>query len=101
MSDNQDSESENAKGMFYSSGLNYVIKHTYRCSNLPLHYTLSTWTHSSKEEPIYGDSSGPLFAIYSKSVEKNDNLMCERWQKDADGMIIFVRMKVDISTATY
>jgi len=95
--DNQD---PNAKGTFCASGLNCVIKPTNRCSNLPLHYPLSTWTHSPKDEPIYGDSSGPFFAIYSKSVEKSDNMMCKRWQKDADGMVIFVRMKVATSTAT-
>ena len=99
--EDQDSESTNAKGMFCPSGLNCVFKHTYFRSNLSLHYPLFTWTHSSKEEPLCGDNSGPLFSIYSKSVEKNDNVMCERWQKDADGMIIFVRMKVTISTATY
>jgi hypothetical protein len=87
--------------MFGSSGLNFAIKNTtYRCSNY--HYAiLSAWAHSYKDEPIYGDNSGPLFAIYSKSVEKSDNAMCERWQKDADGMIIFVRVKLTISTTPY
>ena len=42
------------------------------------------------EESIFGDSSGPLFSIYSKAAEDEDNKTVERWQKDADGMLIFV-----------
>ena len=38
----------------------------------------------------FGDSSGPLFSIYSKAAEDEDNKMVERWQKDADGILIFV-----------
>lgn len=44
----------------------------------------------SKEEPSFGDSSGPLFSIYSKAAEEEDNKMVKRWQKDADGILIFV-----------
>ena len=46
-----------------------------------------------EEEPVYGDSSGPLFAIYTTSAEKRDNRVFARWQKDADGIIIFVCRK--------
>ncbi len=28
--------------------------------------------------------------MYSKIAEKDDRMMAERWQKDADGVIIFV-----------
>ena len=52
----------------------------------------------SQDVPIYGDSSGPLFTIYSKHAEKVDSGLCERWQKDADGIIIFVRTKVALYT---
>ena len=38
-----------------------------------------------------GDSSGPLFTMYSKIAEEEDDKMVERWQKDAEGIIIFVR----------
>ena len=38
-----------------------------------------------------GDSSGPLFTMYSKIAEEEDNKVVERWQKDAEGIIIFVR----------
>jgi hypothetical protein len=49
---------------------------------------------AQQEEPTYGDSSGPLFKIYSKSAEERDIRVSERWQKEADGIIIFVRPKV-------
>jgi hypothetical protein len=41
-------------------------------------------------ESNFGDSSGPLFSIYSKAAEEEDNEMVGRWQKDADGILIFV-----------
>ena len=37
------------------------------------------------------DSSGPLFAMYSKYAEDEDKNITESWTKDADGIIIFVR----------
>ena len=45
-----------------------------------------------------GDSSGPLFSLYSKVAEEEDNKMVERWQKDADGILIFVSCCVGIHT---
>ena len=47
-------------------------------------------------ESNFGDSSGPFFSIYSKAAEDEDNNMIERWQKDADGILIFVSPHVDI-----
>ena len=44
----------------------------------------------SQEESHFGDGSGRLFYMYSKIAEKDDNTMAERWQKDADGILIFV-----------
>jgi hypothetical protein len=44
----------------------------------------------------FGDSSGSLFSIYSKAAEEEDNKMVERWQKDADGILIFVSTLVNI-----
>ncbi|KAH9987827.1 hypothetical protein BJV77DRAFT_1070393 [Russula vinacea] len=40
-------------------------------------------------ESNFGDSSGPLFSVYSKAAEEEDNKTVERWQKDADGILIF------------
>jgi hypothetical protein len=47
-----------------------------------------------QRESNFGDSSGPLFSIYSKAAEDEDNKMVERWQKDADGILIFVSPRV-------
>lgn len=38
----------------------------------------------------YGDSSLPLYSMYSKIAEEEDNKMVELCQKDADGTLIFV-----------
>ena len=38
----------------------------------------------------YADSSGSFFSIYSEATKKEDDDMVERWQKDADGILIFV-----------
>ena len=51
------------------------------------------------EEANFGDSSGPLFSIYSKATEDEDNKMVERWQKDADGILIFMSPCVGIHIA--
>lgn len=50
----------------------------------------------SPAESNFGDSSGPFFSIYSKVAEKEDNRMVEQWQKDADGILIFVSTCVGI-----
>jgi hypothetical protein len=42
-------------------------------------------------ESNFGDSSAPFFSLYSKIAEDEDNKMVDRWQKDADGILIFVR----------
>ena len=49
-----------------------------------------------QRESNFGDSSGPLFSIYSKAADDEDNKMVERWQKDGDGILIFVSHRVDI-----
>jgi hypothetical protein len=38
----------------------------------------------------FRDSSMPLFSMYSKVAEEKDNKMVERWQKDVEGILIFV-----------
>jgi hypothetical protein len=52
----------------------------------------SRWTlnQSLHGEPNLGDSSEPLFSIYSKAAEEEDNKMVRSWQKDAEGILIFV-----------
>jgi hypothetical protein len=34
--------------------------------------------------------------MYSKAAEEEDKKMADRWQKDADGILIFVSPRVDI-----
>jgi hypothetical protein len=47
-------------------------------------------------ESNFGDSSGPLFSIYSKAAKDEDNKMVDRWQKDAEGILFFVSPRVAI-----
>jgi hypothetical protein len=56
---------------------------------------------SGATQPLPGesdflDSSGKLFSMYLKIVEAEDNKMAERWQKDADVILIFVSPRVGI-----
>jgi hypothetical protein len=51
------------------------------------------------ESSNFGDSSEPLFSIYSKAAEEEDNKMAERWQKDADGILIFVSPRIAVYVA--
>ena len=53
------------------------------------------------EQPSFGnssfaDSSLPFFSIYTEATKKVDDEMVERWQKDADGILIFVSHCVGI-----
>ena len=53
----------------------------------------SPLNQSFQGETKFGDGSGPLFTLYSKIAEEEDNKMVGRWQKDAEGIVIFVRQK--------
>ncbi|KAH9952552.1 hypothetical protein BGW80DRAFT_1568029 [Lactifluus volemus] len=44
---------------------------------------------SSQAQAVFSDSSGPLFHMYIKMTEGEDEKMAHRWQKDADGILIF------------
>lgn len=50
----------------------------------------STHFPEPQRESSFGDSSGPLFSLYSKIAEGDDDKMAERWQKDTKGLLIFV-----------
>jgi hypothetical protein len=39
--------------------------------------------------------------MYSKLAEEDDNKMAERWQKDAEGIIIFVSYDAAIHAPEY
>jgi hypothetical protein len=49
----------------------------------------------------FGDSSGPIFSMYSKAAEEEDKNMADRWQKDADGILIFVSPRGGILLSFY
>ena len=57
---------------------------------------MTTSNQRLQGESNFGDRSWPLFTIYSKATQEEDNKMTERWQKDADGILIFVSPRVDI-----
>jgi hypothetical protein len=51
----------------------------------------------SQGQANFTDSSGPLFHMYVKMTEEEDDKMTKRWQKDADGILIFVSSRSLIS----
>jgi len=65
-------------------------------------YTLATNQVShplvSQAQSHFRDGSGPLFSLYSKIAEEEDTEMTDRWQKDADGILIFVSPGIGIHT---
>ena len=55
---------------------------------------------SNREYAHYSDDSGPLFSMYLKGAEKEDNTMTTHWQDNADGILIFVGPFVPIHLRT-
>ncbi|KAH9970880.1 hypothetical protein BGW80DRAFT_528981 [Lactifluus volemus] len=43
----------------------------------------------SQDQSNFSDGSGPLFNMYVERAEKEDKDLADRWQKDADGLLIF------------
>jgi len=83
--DKNDSETGNITSMFS----NIVL--VFRFDNIPHLIDDLGIDQPSQGESNSGDSSGPLFTMYSKIAEEEDDKMVGRWQKDAEGIIIFVR----------
>ena len=54
-----------------------------------------------QEESNSGDSSGPFFSVYSDAAKDEDNKRAENWQKDAEGIVIFVSPCVDIHPSSH
>jgi len=46
--------------------------------------------HSYPGEINYGDRSWPLYAMYSKVTQEEDNTRVERFHKSLDGLLVFV-----------
>jgi hypothetical protein len=53
-------------------------------------------SHPSQKEFNHGDSSWPLYLMYSKIAQEADNKMAERCQKGADGVLVFVSFHITI-----
>ena len=54
----------------------------------------------SQPESNFGDSSGPIFSLYSKAAKEEDDGKVERWQKEADGILIFVSPCLGLPTTS-
>jgi hypothetical protein len=76
---------------------------THKCVKLDDHPELPQLSKNQpsspppKGESNFGDSSGPIFSMYSKITKEEDDRDAERWQKDADGVLIFVSPRVQYS----
>jgi hypothetical protein len=51
---------------------------------------------SSQGQASFSDSSGPLFHMYIKMTEEEDDKMAKRWQKDANAILIFVSPHISL-----
>jgi hypothetical protein len=49
---------------------------------------------TSQEPSIFSDGSGPIFNMYVKMAKEEDNKLAHSWQKDADGILIFVSIHI-------
>jgi len=54
---------------------------------------------AQKESSTLGDGSGRLFSLYSEIATEEDDKRIDRWQKDADGTLVFVSRHEGILTA--
>ncbi|KAH9970870.1 hypothetical protein BGW80DRAFT_528875 [Lactifluus volemus] len=50
----------------------------------------------SQDQFNFSDGSGPLFNMYVERAEKEDKGQADRWQKDADGILIFVSLHISL-----
>lgn len=57
---------------------------------------VDTRDRPSKREPDYGDSSWPLYAMYTNISQEDDNNLAERCQRDTDGTMVFVSARVEL-----
>jgi hypothetical protein len=54
-------------------------------------------TGQDRSSSNFSDSSGPLYHMYIKMTEEEDEKMAHRWQKDADGILIFVSPYINLT----
>ena len=88
----RDLEEGQDAGIIYAAWLAHANSPTY-IVDYPRNQSVSVLNQQSQPsqgESNFGDTSGPLFSMYSKAAEEEDNKMADHWQKDADGILIFV-----------
>jgi hypothetical protein len=51
---------------------------------------------ASQEGFDYGDSSWSLYSMYCKIAQEDDNRITKRCQKDVEGMLVFVSLRIDV-----
>lgn len=73
--------------------LSSLIRLTYGPHTAQIHSSNGESTRSS-------DDSGPLFNMYLKVAEREDNKMATHWQDDSDAILIFVGPFVPIHLRT-
>ena len=61
----------------------------------------STPTQGPQGLPNFVDGSGPVFSMYLEMGAEEDKNMAESWKADADGILIFVRLRLLISSFIY
>ena len=54
---------------------------------------------TSQRQSNFSDGSGPLFNMYVKMAEEEDDKMADLWQKDAKTILIFVSSPINFPTA--
>ena len=54
---------------------------------------------TSQRQSNFSDGSGPLFNMYVKMAEEEDDKMADLWQKDAKTILIFVSSPINFFTA--
>jgi hypothetical protein len=69
---------------------------TDRDTNVPQ----SAQRQPSRDQSYFSDGSGPLFNMYVERAEKEDKDLADRWQKDAEGLLIFVRLHISLCTVS-
>jgi hypothetical protein len=63
--------------------------------------TIPGTAEAARQAEKDGDSSGPLFSLYHEMTDEEDKMRAERWQKDADGILVFVRTSVSFFTSLH
>lgn len=76
--------------LWFSSLVVVMFTHSTRHTDDPRNAPHSESNRTPWEDPSLSDISDPLFSMYVKMAEEEDNKVAERWKADADGILIFV-----------